>query len=406
MFIEKNYNLILKIYLIIISFLSLYFLAGVNIVSTYNAMTEWVINYQGGFVRRGLIGELIFQISNIFNLNLRFSFLLLQSTLYIIFYFLLFELLKNLKSNYFILLSVFSPIFIVFPIAELEALGRKEVLIFICLLISINLYLKFNSNNLLILFISICYPLLILTHESSIFYCFFFISLIFLTSKKINLLFYLKLSLFSLPTLACIFFIYFFPHTPSETSMMCEELKKIGEECGLASIFLSKQIDTHLNEVSWDLISFIRYLFIFILGFFGLIYLSKKTKFNEKLVNSYFHKKSFLIHLIILIIPTLIMFVIAVDSGRWVHMSYTCAFIYYYGLLKNNLLILDDRSFELYIANNRLKKLTYILFFVLISFTWNPKAVYHEDLGSFPIYRAFEKMPNFYNNILKIKIFR
>ena len=138
MFLEKNYKFILKIYISLVTFLSLYFLAGVNVLTTYNAMSEWVINYQGGFVRRGLIGEIIFQISNFFGLNLRFCFLILQSFLYLVFYYLVYDLLKNIKSNYFLILAIFSPVFIIFPIAELEAIGRKEVQIFITLLISIN----------------------------------------------------------------------------------------------------------------------------------------------------------------------------------------------------------------------------------------------------------------------------
>ena len=60
MFIDKFYKPILIIYLSLISVLSIYYLMAVNIVSTYNAMTEWVINYQGGFVRRGLIGEIVY----------------------------------------------------------------------------------------------------------------------------------------------------------------------------------------------------------------------------------------------------------------------------------------------------------------------------------------------------------
>ena len=36
--------------------------------------------------------------------------------------------------------------------------------------------------------------------------------------------------------------------------------------------------------------------------------------------------------------------------------------------------------------------------------SWNPKAVYHEDLGSIPLYRAIEKSTNFYDNILLINI--
>ena len=238
MFLENNYKILIKLYLSLITFLSIYYLSGVNLVSTYNAMTEWVINYQGGFVRRGLIGEIIFQISNFFELNLRFTFLILQSFLYLLYYYLIFNLIKNLRPNYFIILAVFSPIFILFPIAELEAIGRKEILIFISLLISINLYFKYLSNNLIIFFISAIYPLLLLTFEASIFYSFFFISLILITKNKINFFYFLKLFFFSLPSLICLYMIYFNPHLPEETAKMCNELKKIGEECGLAAAFI------------------------------------------------------------------------------------------------------------------------------------------------------------------------
>ena len=94
MFIDKFYKLILIIYLSLISVLSIYYLMAVNIVSTYNAMTEWVINYQGGFVRRGLIGEIVYQISIFFDLNLRFCFLILQSSLYLIYYYYVYKLFK------------------------------------------------------------------------------------------------------------------------------------------------------------------------------------------------------------------------------------------------------------------------------------------------------------------------
>ena len=236
---KKNYKLFLKIYIFFITILSIYYLAGVNTVSTYNAMTEWVINYQGGFVRRGLIGELIFQITNLFDLNLRFTFLILQSTLYLIFYYLIYDLIKNVDPNYFTILAIFSPIFIIFPLAELEAIGRKEVLIFIILIISFKIYFLYSSNNLILLFISTVFPILILTFEAVIFYSFFFIYLLFITKQNITRWYLLKLLMFSLPSLICIYFVYFNPHSYEETERMCRELSKIGEQCGLAGAFLS-----------------------------------------------------------------------------------------------------------------------------------------------------------------------
>ena len=406
MFLKKNYNLFLKIYIFFITILVIYYLAAFNTVLTYNAMTEWVINYQGGFVRRGLIGELIFQISYLFNLNLRFTFLILQSTLYLIFYYLIYDLLKNLEPNYFIILALFSPVFIIFPLAELEAIGRKEVLIFIILLISLKIYFNYSSNNFILIFISIAFPILILTFETVIFYSFFFIYIILITKQNFTKLYFLKLLLFSLPSFICIYFIYFNPHSYEETKIMCDELSKIGEECGLASAFISKGIGFHMAEVNWEKIHILRYIFIFTAGFFSLIYLSSKSRFNQYLINPFFKNNSFIFHLIILILPTLLMFVIAVDSGRWTHMTYTCAFILYFGLLKNKALILDNNLFKLNILGNKFNNLIKILFFILICLSWNPKAVYHEDLGSIPIYRMIEKLPIYYNNIFKIELLR
>ena len=406
MFLAKNYKPILKYYFIFLSFISLYYLAVVNANSTYNAMSEWVINYQGGFVRRGLFGEIIFQISNFLNLNLRFSFLVFQSFLYLIFYYLIYDLLKKIKPNYFVLLAIFSPIFIFFPISELEAIGRKEILMFIILIVSINLYFKYNKNDLLILFLSIAFPIIVLTHESSIFYSFFFLSLVLITKRKINFSYLSKLFVFSLPTLISIYVIYFFPHTPEDTARMCEELENIGETCGLAAVFISKGIGTHMAEIGWQKNHVLRYIFIFFVGFFALIYLSTKSKFNDQLINPYFLQIPFICHFLILILPTLLMFIIAVDSGRWTHMSYSMSFIYYFGLLKNKAIILNNKIFTLQITNKKIRNFLYSLLFIIICLSWNPKAVYHEDLGSFPLYRAIEKFPNYYDNISKIQIFR
>ena len=184
MFLEKYYKSILIIYISIISILSIYYLMGVNILSTYNAMSEWVINYQGGFVRRGLIGEIIYQISIFFELNLRFCFLILQSSVYLIYYYFVYHLFKDIKTHYFIILAIFSPIFLIFPISELEAIGRKEIMIFLSLILLIDLYFKYRNNNIILFCSSIIYPILLLTFEASLFYSFFFYFINFNYNEK------------------------------------------------------------------------------------------------------------------------------------------------------------------------------------------------------------------------------
>ena len=67
-------------------FLFLFFLfvsASIFLFSKHNVgndstIAEWLINYQGGFTRRGLLGELAFNLSIFFKTKIRFTIFLLQ----------------------------------------------------------------------------------------------------------------------------------------------------------------------------------------------------------------------------------------------------------------------------------------------------------------------------------------
>ena len=73
-----KFRLSFAIYLSVLFILSAFFLITVYQSETNNSMAEWLINYQGGFTRRGFLGEIIFQMSMFFDFELRKGFLLLQ----------------------------------------------------------------------------------------------------------------------------------------------------------------------------------------------------------------------------------------------------------------------------------------------------------------------------------------
>ena len=56
---------------------------------------------------------------------------------------LIYNFIKKISFNYFLILIIFSPIFLLYPLAELEVLGRKEIFIFIGFII----FLTLNSNK-------------------------------------------------------------------------------------------------------------------------------------------------------------------------------------------------------------------------------------------------------------------
>jgi len=70
---------------------------------------DWLINYQGGFVRRGLIGEFILSISSWSGFEPALFVVILQSLCYLIFFFFALLLLRQQKSLQLYVLLIFSP---------------------------------------------------------------------------------------------------------------------------------------------------------------------------------------------------------------------------------------------------------------------------------------------------------
>ena len=117
---KKNFKTYFAIYLLTLFFFSLIFLIQKHNVGNDSTISEWLINYTGGFTKRGIIGQLCVYISNLFNLNLRDTILIFQVLLISIYYILLFNLYKNIKVNKIIILSIFTPIFILYPSLKLK----------------------------------------------------------------------------------------------------------------------------------------------------------------------------------------------------------------------------------------------------------------------------------------------
>ena len=127
---EKKLNKHLFFYLTILLGFSYFFLSIKYQVGNDSTISEWLINYEGGFTKRGIIGQLAIEFSRFFNSELRFTIFLMQCFTYSLYFFLLYNFLKNLKYERVVILSIFTPIFILYPIAEIEVLARKEIIVF------------------------------------------------------------------------------------------------------------------------------------------------------------------------------------------------------------------------------------------------------------------------------------
>ena len=147
---RKINNQYILFYLIILLFFSYFFLYFKHQVGNDSTVSEWLINYEGGFTRRGFIGQGMVLLSRLFDSELRWTIFLSQSFFCTVYFLLLWYLLKDIKTNKIIYLSIFTPIFILYPIAEIEVLARKEIIVFTFFLIYllIPVHYKFKSFSL------------------------------------------------------------------------------------------------------------------------------------------------------------------------------------------------------------------------------------------------------------------
>ncbi|WP_440920173.1 hypothetical protein [Candidatus Pelagibacter sp.] len=397
---EKTIFNFLAIYLIILLVFSYFFLFTKHQVGNDSTISEWLINYEGGFTKRGLIGQIAIEISRLFNLNLRITIFFLQSFVCTIYFILLFNFLKNLKLEKIVILSIFTPIFILYPVAEIEVLARKEIIIFSLYLI----YLLVPNRNILKIFSFIVFTSISMLVWEPVIFFFPIIFLLEIIEKNIenyDVHFYKILFLF-VPSLMIASIFIFDPLNEIEWNMMASILKSEFDQNCYMSCFLLKSKSTIIQQFqgnygSYSLEVFIRYFFIILIGFYPLFTLIKNSKINNYNLVLFKHFVSFSKILLFSLTPVILLFAMGYDWGRWVNISYIFLLIIFFQLLKHRRITINYENLRNTFIY-KLKRKTFIFFFVIFCFGWNPKTVITGDVASFPGYRIPYKVFKIINN--------
>ena len=390
--LKRNWSNYFQIYVFALIFFGVFFLYSKHDVGNDSSISDWLINYEGGFVRRGLIGELITNFSIMLSFKLRDTILIFQLLFFTSYYFLIILFCKNLLQNRLIILAVFSPIFILYPVAEIEALGRKELIIFLIFLS----YLLTDIKNfkVQIIYKVILFPISILTWEP-VFIFFSFILLIDLFVFQIRnfdkKFFYLIASY--LISIFLVILIYLNPFSQENHNVMRDFLNnEFGEICYMSCDFVGQQSSNSFSElyqtflVKFKFTYALRYLIIILIGFFPLYLLSTYSNINHKkqiLIISKF--KNLFFPFLLAFLPSTVLYLVMYDWARVVHISYSFSLLTFLFLIKENFIEFSKQNIQLnYIS--KLSKKIFILVFFLFAFSWNPKVVMPDDVASKPIY--------------------
>jgi hypothetical protein len=361
-------------------------------VGNDSSLSDWLINYSGGFVRRGLIGQIAIEFSNFFSFKLRDSILIFQVFSFIIYYTFVFLFLRKVITNRLIVLTIFSPIFIFYPIAEIEAFGRKEIIIFLL----VTLYFFSNITNLTtqLIFKLIVFPLSILIWEPVIIF-YPYLLLVDLASFQINRFnknFIYLLSSY-LVTFLIVMFIFLNPFPIENFKTMTNLLANdFGEICYMSCSFVGNQSENSLSELINKQVTmmqpsyFIRYVLIILIGFFPLFNLLKISKFNNTNLFFFSNFENLLFPFAFAFLPSLFLYILMYDWGRIVHISYTFMLLSYFFLLKKNCINIDKEKLQKNIFINLSSK-KFIFLFIIFCFCWNPKTAMRGDIATNSLYK-------------------
>ncbi|MEA5443482.1 hypothetical protein [Cyanobium gracile] len=124
--------------------------------------TEWLINYQGGFLRRGLPGNLLFLLMSVLQMSPVVLTLLLSTGLFLIFCWYLFASLRGMSPRWLLLTA---PL-LGYPVYVDYILGRKDVFLVLLLALCLRLVVRGGDQWWCPLMVALIMTLAVLSHES------------------------------------------------------------------------------------------------------------------------------------------------------------------------------------------------------------------------------------------------
>lgn len=294
---------------------------------------DWLINFDGGFVRRGLGGYLILAISDVIQLKANFTVAVLQGIFFLAYIIILGKLIYSKNINRWFLLMLLSPATLLFPVLDSSTAGRKEVLLF-CLFAVYILYLhkRPQISKTAVFAFSFCLLVGTFFHELVFFYSPYFIFAAYLKSDIHKTAFHFSKALLVVAgSFLAIIPVYLFGQTING-AVICEGLLERGLLIDICKGVL--EFPQNFDTVSFfkEKGYFLPYTFAFVLGllpFFLFINNSKNLPVKKQTI--------FWASLICLLF-SLPLFVLAIDWGRWINIHLMLLLFTFTLLLNNNTL--------------------------------------------------------------------
>ena len=348
--------------------------------------TDWLINYEGGFVRRGLLGHINYKLSLLTHFDIKNIIFFFQVIGYATYFILIYNFFRKIKINFFWLLIVFSTISFLYPISEIEALGRKDIYILLCFLIFIIIN-PVHLDKLIFIFLFV-FTISCLIHEISFFYLpYYFLVILFKLNFSIKEKITIKQILFILFFILFLIYINLFISEKANIHEIVSVYKNFNFNINFGSLsWLSKSFDEHLffmlKNISLEYV--LRFLYVYLINVWVILYF---IKIKSKII---FFSKSFQITSIFLflIFFSFPIYFMIYDWGRIIYITFN--FMLLFVIFLQNEDLIDLKYLNQKIENLSFKKKLLLFFFICILYA--PKLVMTDDLSGLPLIKTIDKI--------------
>ena len=290
------------------------------------AIGDWLLNYEGGFIRRGLLGTFLISIGSGLGIPLNHLIYVVQCTVFLLFLLIFIYLIRNKKINFWYLILCFSPGFLLFNYYDGMSVGRKEILIYALFGFWCVMHERSGPRSISVVFFSLVIFLLTLTHEMVLFFMPYFILVGWMAQSANG---HTHLWRVLAPTIAstiAVVLLLLFANPISEQTM-CRIFITLGANENVCTGIISFGSDLSLKTI-WQRLVDLELVRQFVgLVFFTIIimpiYLAGiVTQSKQRL------QKRYLLIFIYIVCFSVPLFLISIDWGRWIAIHLTLITIF------------------------------------------------------------------------------
>ncbi len=299
---------------------------------------SWLINYRGGFVRRGLSGEIFLDLKRLLHVPLLAEVLVFQLSCFALILLVVRQLLRSRSHPVWVWALVVSPATFAFPIFDSSVAFRQEILLFALLAVLVLIFRKHSSartdivqlsDGTLSLCLATACPAIILCHEGLVCYFPYVAVAMFLGFKGIKR----TAKVLAIPTvLVCVALYQTMTHTGNAivASRVCQALRDPAADamnngiCSGSIYFLQQSRNIYRQQVIslvHDRDALLLYSIATILCFLpillGLFDVGRRGCQPWKL-------SAFASATLLSMAASSILFINALDWGRWIYTHVLC----------------------------------------------------------------------------------